>query len=408
MALDVYATRRFRSPAWLPYIGPAVAVSIGYIDPGNWASDLAASSFGCSLLWVVLLANAVAIVVQVAVTRVTLAYGSDFGSLIARRWPGHRLLFWAMFQFAAIATDVAEFTGIVLGAQLMFGLSAVPSVAIGLAVVLALLAVATRKSMRTLDVLLGAALLGVTFVFLKLAFIGGAVPGDVLRGAFVPAIPTTASVFVIVAIIGATVMPHNLFLHSSLVAKRIAADAAPARRSLRALFAGETVIALSIATVVNVAIVIVGVALHGRGTTIVAAFGAMHVERGFDPSVLFGLGLLVSGVAATLTSTLAGDYICRSFGGMAIPTFARRAITILPAAYLLLRGTDATLLLLWSQVFLCLILPAALVPIILLLRSAAGARERGERRFLNLTVVAVAVCVAVDLVFLVTSVTSAT
>jgi manganese transport protein len=408
MALDVYATRRFRSPAWLPYIGPAVAVSIGYIDPGNWASDLAASTFGCSLLWVVLLANAVATIVQIAVTRVTLAYGTDFGSLIARRWPNGRLLFWATFQIAAIATDVAEFTGIVLGAQLMFGLAAGPAVVIGVVVVLSLLALATRKSMRMLDVLLGAALLGVTFVFLKLAFIGGAVPAEVLHGAFVPTIPAPGAIFIIVAIVGATVMPHNLFLHSSLVAKRIAADAAPVRRSLRGVFASETLIALAIATVVNVAIIVVGASLHGRGTTIQAAFGAMHSARGFDPSLLFGLGLLVSGVAATLTSTLAGDYICRSFGGMTIPTFVRRAITILPAAYLLARGIDATLLLLWSQVLLCLILPAALFPVLVLLRSAAGARERGERRFLNLTVAAVAVCVVVDLVFLVTSVTSAT
>jgi manganese transport protein len=405
MAIDVYAPRRFRIPSWLPYIGPAVAVSIGYIDPGNWASDLAASTFGCSLLWVVLIANAVAIVVQVAVTRITLAYGTDLGTLIAGRWPRARRTFWATFQLAAIATDVAEFTGIVLGAQLVFGIRALPAVGIGLGVVGVLLIVATRKSMRMLDVLLGAALLGVTCVFLKLALTGGAAPQDVLHGAFVPAIAAPAAILVIVAIVGATVMPHNLFLHSSLVAKRITHDGAAERRSLRTVFTAETIVALNIATIVNVAIVVVGASLHGHGATIADAFGAMHLAAGVDPALLFGLGLLVSGVAATLTSTLAGDYICRSFGGLAIPTWLRRAVTLLPAAFVLAAGIDATQLLLWSQVSLCLILPVALVPILLLLRSADGAQVRGERRFMRLAVAAVAVCVAVDLVFLATSVT---
>jgi manganese transport protein len=405
MALDVAAPRRFHIPSWLPYIGPAVAVSIGYIDPGNWASDLAASAFGCSLLWVVLVANAIAIVVQLAVTRITLAYGTDLGTLIAQRWPRARIAFWATFQLAAIATDIAEFAGIVLGAQLVFGLSALPAVGIALVLVFALLAVAARKTLHTLDILLGAALLGVTCVFVKLAITGGVAPADVLHGAFVPSIPAPAAVLVIVAIVGATVMPHNLFLHSSLLAKRIANDPAPVRRSLRTVCASETFVALNIAALVNVAIVVVGASLHGRGGTIASAFGAMHVGTAFDPALLFGLGLLVSGIAATLTSTLAGDYICRSFGGVGIPTFVRRAATILPAAFVLARGIDATLLLLWSQVCLCLILPAALVPILFLLRSASGAHVRGERRFLRLTVAAVAVCIAVDLIFLVTSVT---
>jgi manganese transport protein len=210
---------------------------------------------------------------------------------------------------------------------------------------------------------------------------------------------------VIVAIVGATVMPHNLFLHSSLVAKRVTRDGAPARRLLRGVFASETVVALNIAAIVNVAIVVVGAALHGRGTTIQSAFGSMSSGRGFDPSLMFGLGLLVSGIAATLTSTLAGDYICGSFGGLAIPPVVRRAVTVLPAAFVLARGIDTTVLLLWSQVILCLILPLALVPILVLLRSAAGTRTRGERCFMRLAVAAVAVCVAVDLVFLVTSVT---
>jgi manganese transport protein len=404
MALDVVAPRRLRPPAWAAYLGPAVAVSIGYIDPGNWASDLAAGTFGCALLWVVLGANAVAVVVQIAVTRVTLAYGTDFGTLIAQRWPRGRRMFWATFQGAAVATDVAEFAGIVLGAQLLFGIAALPAVGVALVIVFALLGVATRKSMRTLDLLLVAALLGVTFVFLRLAFGGTIEPAAVLHGALIPSIPSAAAVLVIVAIVGATVMPHNLFLHSALVAKRVECETPAARGALRHIFAAETIVALTIAAIVNIAIVVVGSALHGNGATIAGAFAALHGANGFDPALLFGLGLLISGIAATMTSTLAGDYICRSFGGAHIPPLVRRGLTIVPAAIALALGIDATLLLLWSQVLLCLVLPAALIPVVLLLRTAAGAHAPRERRFLGLTVAAVAVCVAVDLVFLASSV----
>jgi manganese transport protein len=405
MALDAAPARSIRIPRWLPYIGPAVAVSIGYIDPGNWASDLAASAFGCSLLWVIVAANAIAIVVQIAVTRITLFYGSDLGSLISRRWPTARLALWAIFQSAAIATDIAEFAGIVLGTELVFRIGAPLAAGIGLVVVFALLALLARKSLRMLDAVLGAALLGVAFVFVKLALASGIPATDVLRGTLVPALPGTAAIFVLVAIVGATVMPHNLFLHSSLVAKRVAGETASVQRSLRGVFAFETVVALNIATIVNIAIVVVGVSQHGRGDTIAAAFSSIHLAGALDPSLLFGVGLIVSGFAATITSTLAGDYICRSFGGPAISTFARRAVTVLPAAAVLGFGFDATTLLLVSQVALCLALPVVLLPIVLLLRCASRADARTGKGFLRLTFAASALCVAVDLVFLITSVT---
>jgi manganese transport protein len=382
-----------------------VAVSIGYVDPGNWASDLAASAFGCSLLWVLVLANGIAIVVQIAVTRVTLACGSDLGTLIGRRWPRARLAFWGVFQSAAIATDVAEFTGIVLGTQLLFNLRAPLAAAIGLVIVFALLTVLARKTLRLLDVVLGSVLLGVAFVFVRLALTSHPAAADVLHGTFVPTIPGPAAILVIVAVVGATVMPHNLFLHSALVTKRVEREPPIAQRALRKVFAIETGVALNIATVVNIAIVVVGVSLHGRGETIQTAFSALHVTGTLDRSGLFGVGLLVSGIAATMTSTLAGDYIYRSFGGVAVSTFVRRAVTVLPAAAVLGCGIDATALLLFSQVALCLTLPAVLFPLVALLQSAEGAPTRSTGGFVRLTIVAAALCVAVDLVFLVTSVT---
>ena len=404
MALDVAVSHPLRLPSWLPFIGPAVAVSIGYVDPGNWASDLAAGTFGCTLLWVVVLSNVIAIVVQIAVTRVTLAYGSDLGTLINGRWPRARHAFWATFQCAAIATDVAEFAGIVLGTQLLFALSAPIATGIGLLIIFGLLTLLARKSMRVLDFIFGLVLLAVGVIFVKLAITSHIPAAEILRGAIVPSVPGAAAIFIIVAVIGATVMPHNLFLHSTLVAKRVKHETASTQRSLRNIFAIETQVTLTLAMLVNIAIVIVGVSLHGRGATIQSAFGALRYLGAHDGSFLFGTGLLASAFAATLTSTLAGDYIYRSFGGVKVSAFTRRAVTVVPAALVLGCGADATSLLLFSQVALCLTLPIVLIPLVLLLRSCEGASTGRGRRFVHFTTAAAATCVAVDLVFLITSI----
>ena len=131
---------------WLRLLGPAFVVSIGYVDPGNWATDLGAGAYGYQLLWVVLVASAIAIVLQLAVSELTIATGEDLATLISRRWPRCSSLFWAIFQGAAVATDVAEFSGIVLGVELLFHCSLIVSVITGLAIVAAILTLTDRNS----------------------------------------------------------------------------------------------------------------------------------------------------------------------------------------------------------------------------------------------------------------------
>ncbi len=388
-----------RFPAWLKLVGPAFAVSIGYIDPGNWASDLAAGTYGYSLLWVIVVANAIAIIMQVAVTRLTIATGETFATLIARRWKRWSAAFWFAFQGAVIATDLAEFTGIVLGAQLLFGLSLAWSVAFGLGVV-GLLLIVTGRRMRLLDaaMITAVAVMGLAFVDL----LGAAHPdvGAVARGALLPQISGGGALLVVVAIIGATVMPHNLFLHSSLVLDRWRASDASLRRDSERFFFKETLVALNIACALNGAILVVGAALHGDTSSIQQAFATLGKADGISLARLFGAALLISGIAASTTATLSGDSIVAAFSPVRVKLVVRRAIAVLPAAALLLVHVDATALLLWSQTLLCFVLPVALVPLVLLLHQLEAGRRTAGRPLLALTIVATTVCVAVDVALL--------
>jgi len=388
-------------PGWIRLAGPAIAVSIGYVDPGNWASDIAAGAYGFRLLWSILAANAIAIVLQLAVSRVTIATGEDLATLIARRWPRCAPFGWVLFQGAVMATDVAEFTGIVLGAQLLFGLPASWSVLFGIVVVATILGV-NQRGLRLFYAAMVAAVAAIGTILLKLVGVVGPDPGAVTRGALVPGIPDAAALIVIVSIVGATVMPHNLFLHSALVRKRLTEVPIEQRARAGRFFDWETVVALNIAAVVNGAILIVGASLSAHPTTIGEAFAALRPAAGVNSATLFGAALLISGIAASATATLSGDAICGALAPFRFPTPLRRAIAIAPAAVLLVLGANATALLLWSQVALCLVLPAAIFPVVVLLYGVERRRVVWLRRhgFFATAVAASALCVALDVTLL--------
>jgi manganese transport protein len=368
-------------------------VSIGYVDPGNWASDLAAGAYGFSLLWVIVASNVIALVLQLAIARLTMASGSDFATLIVGRWPKAAPLLWAFFQGAAIATDLAEFTGIVLGTQLLFHLSTAQSVTAGLVTVWTLLLV-NRRGLRLFDAAMIGAVGIIALVYVNLVAVAGPQPLAVIRGALLPTIPNTSALLVIVAIVGATVMPHNLFLHSSLIRERFDAARGLDRKRAARFFAGETFVALNLAALINGAILIVGAALHGGTGSIEQAFSSIGSLGGVDASTLFGAALLVSGIAASTTSTLAGDCIFAAFSPVKVPSAVRRAVTILPAAALLAAGVNATNLLLWSQTALCLVLPVALIPLLALMRP------QRSRLFVG-AAIATAICIVLDAALLV-------
>jgi manganese transport protein len=377
---------------WLRLLGPAFVVSIGYIDPGNWATDLGAGTYGYRLLWVVLVASAIAIVLQMAVSELTIATGEDLATLISRRWPRLSPTFWAIFQGAAVATDVAEFSGIVLGVQLLFHWSLIASVIAGLAIVAAILTLTDRTSKGLEYALLGAVGIVSIGCLYELPIMHPAW-GAVLQGATVPRVPDAAALVIAVGIIGATVMPHNLFLHSSLILKNCTGCTSDERKSRGRFFTRETLVALNVAAVINAAILIVGAALRGAHGSFESAFAEL-VPAGAGAAVVFSGALLISGIAASTTATVSGDYIFAAFSPLRISPVVRRAITIIPAALVIATGVSIPSLLIWSQVALALVLPIVLVPLVIIMSPLCG------RKLVASTAGMAALCIAFDAVML--------
>jgi manganese transport protein len=378
---------------WLQLLGPAFVVSVGYIDPGNWATDLAAGTYGYRLLWVVLVANAIALVLQLAVSELTIVTGADLATLIAQRFPRASNALWIVFQGAAIATDVAEFSGIVLGVELLFHWSLLMSVAAGLAIVAAILALTDRSSKGLEYALIGAiGIISIACLY-ELPILHPAW-GAVLRGATVPTVPDAAALVIVVGIIGATVMPHNLFLHSSLVLKNCAGCTSEERRTRGRFFTRETLVALNVAAVINAAILVVGAALRGANGSFQQAFSSL-VPIGGGAAVVFSGALLVSGIAASTTATVSGDYIFAAFSSLRISPVVRRGLTIIPAALVIAAGVSIPTLLIWSQVALALVLPVVLIPLVLIMSRTCG------RTLVTATAGMAAVCIAFDAIMLV-------
>jgi manganese transport protein len=383
---------------WLRILGPAFAVSVGYIDPGNWATDLGAGAYGYRLLWVVFAANAVAVVLQLAVSQVTIARGEDLATIISRRWKRGTTAFWTIFQGAAIATDVAEFSGIVLGIELLFHCSLAVSALAGVAVVASILCLTDRSSKGFEYLLIGAiALISIGCLY-QLPMLHPSWSA-VLKGATTPQIPDAGALVFVVAIIGATVMPHNLFLHSSLVQKNCTGCTDEERRKRGGFFARETLIALNAAALINATILIVGAALNGAEGSFEKAFASL-VPVAAGSAIVFGAALLLSGVAASMTATISGDYIFAAFSPFRISPVVRRAVTLVPAALVIASGVSITNLLIWSQVALALVLPAVLIPLVLImLERHGGGRTRGPKLIAS-TIVMSFLCVAFDAVML--------
>ena len=352
----------------LAMVGPAFAVSVGYVDPGNWATDLVAGVHGYSLLWAVVGACLLAMLLQVAVTHLTVWSGVDLATHIARTWPRLKGLSWVMLQGVAIMTDLAEFTGIALGAQLVLGLGRAPSVALALVATFVLLATSKR-----LEALMIAALGALCVAF---AYQVHALPVDwtLALGGLRPVLPSHDAWILVVGIVGATVMPHNLFLHSSLVMRRCQSLAPDQRPAVATFFTRETLVALTVAGLVNTGILVVGAALHGS-SSIEEAHARLTVVAGPVTALIFGAALLLSGITSSATATLSGDFIFAALSPVRVSPVLRRLLTAGPAAVALVLGADATTMLVASQVALSLALPVALVPMLFLMRDYCAPRR---------------------------------
>jgi len=357
----------------LPFLGPAFVAAIAYVDPGNFATNIAGGSkFGYLLLWVILAANLMAMLIQYLSAKVGIATGRSLPELCRERFPRTASIgLWIQAELIAMATDLAEFVGAAIALNLLFGLPLLPAGLVTAVVAFALLGLQTRGYRRFEIVIAG--MLGVILLgFLVDTLL---VPHDAagIAGGFIPGFEGTDSLLLATGILGATVMPHVIYLHSALTQRRVEGADDRARRKLLRFQRVDVLIAMGVAGVINMSMLIVAASLfHGSGLdgvdTIEGAHSAFGSLVGSGAALAFALALLASGFAASSVGTYAGQVVMQGFINRTIPLVARRLVTMLPALVVLGLGLDPSRSLVISQVVLSFGIPFALVPLVLLTR----------------------------------------
>ncbi len=364
---------------FIAFVGPGYMVSVGYMDPGNWATDLAGGSrFGYTLLSVILISNLMAIVLQALAARLGIATGRDLAQACRDHYPAPvNFVLWLVCEVAIIACDLAEVIGTAIALNLLFGIPLVIGAVITAVDVLLILYL-MRHGFRVLEAFVIALLL-VIFACFGIQMLLAAPPIVEVLGGFIPraqVVTDPAALYLAIGIIGATVMPHNLYLHSSIVQTRdYPRDDAGKRMAIRWAVADST-IALMLALFINAAILIMAASVfHDNGHTdvqeIEQAYALLSPLLGVGiASTLFAVALLASGVNSTVTATLAGQIVMEGFLRLRIPVWARRLITrgiaIVPVVIITaLYGAEGTAkLLVFSQVLLSMQLPFAVIPLV--------------------------------------------
>jgi manganese transport protein len=359
------------SRVW-PFLGPAFVAAVAYIDPGNFATNVAGGAkFGYLLLWVVLAANLIAMVVQTQSAKLGIATGKNLAELCREAFPRRAAIgLWLQAEVVAMATDIAEVVGAALGLHLLFGIPLFPAGLIagaGAFAILALQQYGFRRLEAGITVLVGV----VVASFLVELFDAKPAAGQVARHLFVPGFGGTESILLATGIIGATVMPHVVYLHSSLTQKRIVGRNASERRKILRFEKVDVVIAMSIAGIVNLSMMMVAAALfHGSGLTgidtIDGAYDGLKSTVSTNAAAIFGVALLASGFASSSVGTMAGQVVMQGFIQRRIPIFVRRAVTLAPALIVLALGFNPTDALVISQVVLSFGIPFALVPLLVI------------------------------------------
>jgi manganese transport protein len=356
-------------------LGPAFVAAVAYVDPGNFATNFSAGArFGYGLAWVVVAANLMAMLVQYLSAKIGVATGRDLPELCRERLPPvvSRGL-WVQAELVAMATDLAEFVGAAIGLNLLFRLPLLAAGLVTAVVAFGILAMEQRGYRRfelAIAALLGLVLLGFAY---DLATVGGS-PSGAAAG-LVPGLGGSGRLLLVAGIIGATVMPHVIYLHSALTKSRVTCADDAERRELLRFGRLDVLIALGAAGLINLAMLFVAAALwraHGGpgGGTIQAAHDALGRLVGGGAALAFAVALLASGLSSSSVGTYAGQVVMQGFVGRRVPVFLRRGLTMLPALVVLGLGLSPTGSLVLSQVVLSFGIPFALVPLVALTRRA--------------------------------------
>ncbi|MET0433586.1 MAG: Nramp family divalent metal transporter [Cellulomonas sp.] len=400
---DRQAVRRGRV---LPLLGPAFVAAIAYVDPGNVAANLTAGArYGYLLLWVLVGANVMAVLVQYQSAKLGIVTGDSLPGVLGQRLRRRsRLAYWAQAEVVAAATDIAEVVGGAIALHLLFGLPLVLGGLIVGVVSMLLLATQNRYGQRRFETVVVGLLLVIVVGFLVGLLVGPPDPGEMLGG-LVPRFAGTDSVLLAASMLGATVMPHAIYVHSALSRDRFGrVPDDRARSGLLRATRWDVGAALTVAGTVNIGLLLLAAAnLRGvEGTdTIEGAHAAISGALGPVVGVVFAIGLLASGLASTSVGCYAGAAVMEGLIHKRIPLLVRRSITLVPALVLLAVGADPTWTLVVSQVVLSFGIPFAVIPLVRLNRdrSLMGRYANGPRLQAVLVVV-VALVVALNLALL--------
>jgi manganese transport protein len=366
---EILDGRRRGARMLLPFAGPAVVVSVAYMDPGNFATNIRAGArYGYALLWVVLLANLIAMLFQSLSAKLGIVTGRNLAELCRERFPKPVvLLMWGVSEIAAMATDLAEFLGGAIGLSLLFHMPLLAGMMVTAVVTYGLL-LFENAGFRPLELVIGALVGIIGLSYLAELFITPVGWPDAFANMFSVQVPDADALMISVGIVGATVMPHALFLHSGLTQHRASVRTELERARLLKFSNIEVVIALTIAGLINIAMVIMAAGAFHDGHPDVAeietAYHTLAPLLGFGASGIFLLSLIASGISSSVVGTMAGQMIMQGFVGFRIPLWLRRAVTMVPSLVVVALGTNATHALVISQVVLSLALPLPMAALV--------------------------------------------
>ena len=369
-ARQVLAGQRGGWRAYLVFAGPAVIASIAYVDPGNFATNIQAGArYGYGLLWVVLLANLIAMLFQALSAKLGIVTGRNLAEMCRDHFPRPIVLaMWVASEIAAMATDLAEFLGGAIGLSLLFQMPLLAGMIVTGIVTYGLLMV-EGFGFRPIELIIGSMVTVIALCYLAEMFI---VPVDWASAAFhtvVPQIADAQALLLAVGIIGATVMPHAVYLHSGLTQARMPVRDDTERRKVLRFSNQEVVIALALAGLVNMAMVMMASSAFHAGHPDVAeietAYHTLTPLLGVGAAGVFLLSLIASGISASTVGTMAGQMIMQGFVGFRIPILVRRLVTMLPAFVVVALGVNATNALVVSQVVLSIALPLPMIALLI-------------------------------------------
>lgn len=386
-AREVLDGRKRGARMLLPFAGPAVVVSVAYMDPGNIVTNLqAGAGYGYTLLWAVLFANVVAMLFQAISARLGVVTGMSLAAVCARSLPRPVVLaMWVVGEIAAMATDLAEFLGGAIGFALLAHVSLLAGM-VATAVVTWGLLLLQGRGFRPLELAIGAFVGVIALAYLAELFFVPLPWGPIMSGMFVPHLADSHALLIAVGIVGATVMPHALFLHSGLSGERIKPQSEDDTRKLLRYSNREVVIALAAAGLVNMVMVVMASGAFHRDYRGAAEIGTAYYTLtpvfGSMAAGLFLTALMASGISSSVVGTMAGQMIMQDFLGFAIPLWVRRLVTMVPSVVVVALGVDVTRALVMSQVVLSLAVP---VPMIALIVLASRTRTMGVFRLRRTT-----------------------